>query len=901
MTRQRFVARQAQLDELHAFLDRALQGQGQVAFVVGEAGSGKTALGTEFAGRAEKAHGDLVVAIGNCNAQTGIGDPYLPFREILAQLTGDFESKLAQGAITAENAHRLRGFVRWSCNALMEFGPDLINTVVPGTALIAKAGTFVLDQAGWLDKFEKLVKSKPAAPTGPALGQSHIFEQYTNVLRALSGKGPLVLVLDDLQWADSGSTSLLFHLGRRIGKSRILVLGAYRPEEVKLGRGGERHPLEKVLAEFKRYFGDVWVDLDQAEVDEARQFVDALLDLEPNRLGDGFRRALVHHTGGHPLFAVELLRDMQEQGDLEQDAYGFWVEGKGLDWDSLPPRVEGVIEERIGRLEAELQETLTVGSVEGEAFTAEVIARVRAVEQRDLVRRLSKELDKQHHLVVSHGIRRLGTQPLSSYRFRHNLFQTYLYNSLDEVQKAYLHEDVGNVLEALYGDQVAEIAVQLARHFQGAGITEKAEKYLRQAGDVATRLHALAEARQHYAKALDALAHLPDTAEIRRRRVDTIVKLVASAWRSDPPEENLTRLAEAERLVSELPGPDRVPNGDQLRLARVHLWMGRIHYVRGVLHEAIGYYQRVLPVAQASDDAELLAIPSSAIGQALAIRGHYGKSAALLEESIPLFERTGNWTEWVRAMSFHGVALAMMGRCGAGVTETRSALARAREMDSLAEIAMSNLHLILIYLFSGDLPLAIEAGLQTVKTAERSGDQVYTYLGQGLRGWAEGRAGRFEAARISMARSQAAAQELGRSLQLVDWLAVANAEIAFGLGRIEEALALAEQAVDIAQEMGGTFAEGLARRVWGQALAALTPPCWDEAEVLLAESVGVLQSGQSWLAAARTHVAWGIVCRDRGDIVGAREHWEKAAAQWEESELPWELEKVKVLMGTLRT
>jgi ABC-type oligopeptide transport system substrate-binding subunit/tetratricopeptide (TPR) repeat protein len=509
------------LAELRSLLNQAVRAQGQVGFVVGEAGSGKTALVAEFASRAQKARSDLVVTIGNCNAQTGIGDPYLPFREILAQLTGDFEAKLAQGAITAENARRLRGLVRWSCNALLEFGPDLINTVVPGTALIAKAGKFVLDQAGWLDKFEKLVKSKPAGPAASALGQSHIFEQYTNVLKALSHKSPLMLVLDDLQWADSASISLLFHLGRRIRESRILVLGAYRPEEVKLGRGGERHPLDKVLAEFKRYFGDIWVDLDQAERDEARQFVDALLDLEPNRLGEDFRRALVHHTGGHPLFAVELLRDMQERGDLERDALGCWVEGTELDWDDLPPRVEGVIEERIGRLEAELRETLTVGSVEGEQFTAEVIARVRAVDERGLVSSLSNALDRRHHLVVSQGIQRLGDQRLSSYRFRHNLFQTYLYDGLDAAQKAYLHEDVGLVLEALYGDQVEEIAPQLARHFQEAGMAEKAVEYLLQAGDQARMVYAHEEAIGYYERALALLREQGD----HQRAARTLLKM----------------------------------------------------------------------------------------------------------------------------------------------------------------------------------------------------------------------------------------------------------------------------------------------------------------------------------------------------------------------------------------
>lgn len=503
MAIQGFVARQTQLAELNTFLDRAMEKQGQVVFVVGEAGSGKTALVSEFASQVEKKQKDLVIVVGNCNAHTGFGDPYLPFREILGQLTGDYKTKLAQGAITRENARRLQGLVRWSCDALMEFGPDLINLLVPGSAMVAKAGKFVVDQVGWPDKLKKFVESKVSRPSGAGLEQSHIFEQYTRVLQAMAAKKSLVLVLDDLQWADSASTSLLFHLGRRIGEDKILILGAYRPEEVMVGRGEVRHPLEKVLTEFKRYFGDIWVDLDQVEDVEARSFVDALLDLEPNRLGEDFRQDLVRHTGGHPLFAVELLRDMQEQGDLEKDRDDYWVEGTRLDWDNLPPRVEGVIEERLGRLESELQESLTVGSVEGEEFTAEVIARVQAIEERGLIQRLSNTLDKEHHLVVSQGIRRLGVQRLSAYRFRHNLFQKYLYNNLDEAQKAYLHEDVGNMLEVLYGDQTDRIAVQLARHFGEAGVAEKARRYLQQAGDLANERYAYGEAEVCYTRALD--------------------------------------------------------------------------------------------------------------------------------------------------------------------------------------------------------------------------------------------------------------------------------------------------------------------------------------------------------------------------------------------------------------
>jgi hypothetical protein len=106
------------------------------------------------------------------------------------------------------------------------------------------------------------------------------------------------------------------------------------------------------------------------------------------------------------LLTIELLRDMQERGDLVRDEAGRWVEGPVLDWEDLPDRVEGVIEERIGHLEEELCEALRVASVEEEDFTAELVARVRSTEARELVRRLGEELERRHRLVAARGVRR---------------------------------------------------------------------------------------------------------------------------------------------------------------------------------------------------------------------------------------------------------------------------------------------------------------------------------------------------------------------------------------------------------------------------------------------------------------------------------------------------------------
>src|SRR4029434_7765859 len=159
-----------------------------------------------------------------------------------------------------------------------------------------------------------------------------------------------------------------------------------------------------------------------------------------------------------------------------------------IDWNVLPVRVEGVIEKRMQRLEQDSRSILTIASVEGETFTAEVVARVQQVNERWLVQQLSRELDKRHRLVTAQILAWLGQQRLSLYRFRHQLFQHYLYHNLADMERAYLHEAVGSVLEAIYGEQTEPVAVQLARHFEQAGLREKAVTYLLQAGTRAARL-----------------------------------------------------------------------------------------------------------------------------------------------------------------------------------------------------------------------------------------------------------------------------------------------------------------------------------------------------------------------------------------------------------------------------
>ena len=626
-----FIARKKQLVVLTDLLARSIAGQGQVCFVSGEAGSGKTTLVKEFTRRVQAKDKELAVAVGLCDAQTGIGDAYLPFREVMGQLTGDVENKLAQGAITQENAGRLRNMLVLAGQAIVDVGPDLVGVFVPGVGLATKLGAFVAEKVGWLEKLDKLV-DKPKQKVGESgIEESHIFEQYANVLCRIAEKNPLLIVLDDLHWGDAASINLLFHLGRRIADHRILILGTYRSAEVAIGRGGERHPLEKVLAEFKRYYGDITIDLDKAVEEEGVAFVTEFLATEPNNLEDEFKKQLYSHTGGHPLFTVELLRNMQERGDLVKDTEGKWIESESLDWDKLPTKVEGVIEERIGRLQAELKEVLTIGSVQGEDFTAEVVARVQQAEARGLIRQLSGELDRQHRLVKAEGVRRLesGGQRLSLFRFQHNLFRSYLYNELSEAERAYMHEDVGEALEGLYGEQTDEIAVQLAHHYEMAEMDEKARYYLQKAGEQAVARYANEEAIDYFTR---ALALIPEGHSEQRYEL-----LMAREERYSYSGNREAQLEDLDKL-SEILDQQKIY---QKEIAEVLLRKSAYYEQRSMYAEALNELQNSLEIAHQLNSESLEARIQKALGYVLWRRGTFKEAKEEAEKALSLAKKSG--------------------------------------------------------------------------------------------------------------------------------------------------------------------------------------------------------------------------------------------------------------------
>jgi adenylate cyclase len=685
-----FVARERELARLNAHLEETLAGHGRVVFVTGGPGRGKTALLAEFGRRAMEAHPDLLVASGNCNAYSGVGDPYLPFREVMAMLTGDVEARWLAGAVSTAEARRLWNALPLAIQSLLHHGPHVTGSLLAGQALLSRAALWCAtaeagpQSAAWLHRLRGRVEHPRADPEGTE--QSHLFQQVTNLLRNLAEAHPLLLILDDLQWADTASISLLFHLGRRLEGARILIAGAYRAEEVALGRPAtgsgqvEPHPLEKVLSEFKRAYGDVWLDLAETAESEKRRFVDALLETEPNRLGEDFRKELAGRTGGHPLFTVELVRAMQARGDLIQDSMGFWTEGPVLDWETLPVRVEGAIEARIGRLEPELREILSVASVEGEDFTVPVVAQVQEMEEGVLLRQLAQDLARRHRLVMEQAEVQAGLRPICRFKFGHALVQSYLYQQLSQGERRLLHGRVAAALESCYGEQVDDFAVQLAHHHSRAGDDGRALHYFTRAAENAHRVYANEEACAHYTRALDAAKKVSADGE-------SVVRLYLGRGLI------CQALGDFEGALADHEAALRLTGSTGEGTCALLEWhalinLGRLWTSRDY-HRAHDCFQQALDLAHRMSDPVVLAESLNWMGNWYLNQADPRAAIAHHQEALEIFEQAGDRRGLATTLDLLGIAGLLGGDITAMVGYYDRAIPLFRELDDQANLASS--------------------------------------------------------------------------------------------------------------------------------------------------------------------------------------------------------------------
>ena len=514
-----------------------------------------------------------------------------------------------------------------------------------------------------------MIERKTGEKPGAGVHQNAILDQATTFIQSLARERTVLLVFEDIHWADAGTIAMLCHLCQHLEGHAIMLVASYRPGDLTAPEGHDRHPLESARLELKRKYGDFEIRVDEAS---GREFVDALIDATPTRLDAGFRDALYRQTQGHPLFTVELLRDLRERKVIIKDGDGAEVLSQPVNWQALPIKAEAVIAERIGRLPQQLQRVLKVASVQGEDLTAEVVARIENIDEREIIRLLSEEADKRHQLVRALDVRRAGAQRLSVYRFRHILFQKYLYQSLDRVERSYLHESVGNTLETLLGNKADGTAVQLAHHFREASVPEKAFHYLALSGDKARRAYATKEATQIYSQAL-AVAEEIDF-EVDQARLTGVYEgrghVSMSLTRFDDAIVDFGAMRGAAREAGDLQneaealsqiaycyflkmGDDHIPameqcakealtlaekTGDQNILSRSLTTLGIVHETRGELAAAIQKLEASRAICLKEDYKGALVQNLFHLGQQAYWQGNFEGAVPIAKEGVAVAE-----------------------------------------------------------------------------------------------------------------------------------------------------------------------------------------------------------------------------------------------------------------------
>jgi len=402
-----------------------------------------------------------------------------------------------------------------------------------------------------------------------------------------------------------------------------------------------------------------------------------------------------------------------------------------------------------------------------------------------------------HHLISAQRLLWIGEQCLSLYRFRHNLFQKYLYQSLDAVERAHLHAQVGYALEALYATQRATYAVQLARHFAAAGLLEKAVDYLRQAGENAHQLSANVEAIEHVRHALTLLATLPDSPAHAQHELTLQIMLgnaliVVQGYAALAVGEAFRR---ARVLCEQL--------GDMTQLFSVLHGLHRFGYARGQWQLARDLGEQMVSLAERNPDPFLRSEANRALGVTLWLQGEFMLAQTHFQQGYAWYDhryhaaylRLSGQDPGVVCLGGNALTLWCLGYVEQAHHTLEKTQALAQTIAHPFVLTYAQFYACLVHQFES-LPATVQQGAEMIIALARQHEFTY-YWGAGmvLRGWAQTQQGQYPAGIAEMQQGLALICETGTVLFHHYYLCLLadayrqNGERAAGLQTINAALA----------------------------------------------------------------------------------------------------------------
>jgi eukaryotic-like serine/threonine-protein kinase len=604
-----FVGRADELTALATDLDAAVAGHGGVVLLAGEPGIGKTRLAEELAARAT-ARGALALW-GRC--WEGEGAPaFWPWVQLV------------------------RGYVQASDP--VELGHDM--------------GTGAADIAQVVPAVAERLPDLPAPPpVEPEVARFRLFDSLSAFFRAAAARRPLLLILDDLHWADAPSLALLRFLSRELEPAGPLVVGIYRHGEV-----DSRHPLLATLADLTRGQRRE-VLLCRLEQRDVACFVAEMAGVEPS---PELVIALHRRTDGNPFFVTEMVRLLAGEGRLLRAGRDVPVPAA-----TLPEGVRAVVAERLGRLSGDCERVLEVAAVVGRDFDLRLLQTAGGLEGERLLELLEE--------AEAAGVVAALAGELGRWRFAHALVREVLYEGLSAARRVRLHGLVGEALEGIHGDDPGPHLAELAHHFVAAapaGGADRAVRVATLAARYALDVLAWEDAAGLFERALAALelAERPD----QRRRCELLLSLGEARMAASDVSAAREAYARAGQLGRRIGAPEV--------LARAGLGLGLVVADGIVDPDEVHLLEEAL-AALGEENGPLRARVAARLARALVYTPDAERRLALSEGAVALARRLADPATLAAVLFDRHMAI-----WGAGGAESAAErLAMATEVVELAE------------------------------------------------------------------------------------------------------------------------------------------------------------------------------------------------------------------------
>ncbi|MEM7142208.1 MAG: AAA family ATPase [Actinomycetota bacterium] len=455
------AGRHDHMESLTQALKDAEAGNRRVTFLAGEPGVGKTRLSSEIANEAH-GHGALTV-YGRCDEELSL--PYQPWVEAVSYVIDHGPRELVD-------------------EVLRLHGPEL-SLLVPQIR-------------------RKYPDIEAPSSTDAETERYHLLQAVTSFLSLVAAEAPVLLVLDDLHWADKPTLTLLRHVFTNGDSTSLMIVGTYRDSDLEAG-----HPLIDTVAALRREPG---VDhLNVRGLDDA-EMVQLVTNSAEHELDDDMV-AMAHNlrqeTAGNAFFAHEILRNLVEVGDLYLGDDGRWVVTKTFEELTLPQSVRDVVGQRVARMGEESLKSLRAAAVIGKEFDLALVAEITDADEDDLLDAFEAAVEAGILAEVPGGDER--------FRFLHTLTRNTLQGELSDGRRRRMHRKIAEALEASIGDDPGDRVGELATHWLAASVSVdigKAIEYARLAGQRAAASLAPDEAIRWFTTALDNLEDLgqPDEA-----------------------------------------------------------------------------------------------------------------------------------------------------------------------------------------------------------------------------------------------------------------------------------------------------------------------------------------------------------------------------------------------------